>query len=1133
MAGLTSLIGQTVSHYRIIAKIGAGGMGEVYRAHDEQLDRDVALKVLPAGTLADEASRKLFRKEALALAKLNHPNIETVHEFSSQEGVDFLVMELISGLSLTQKLQEGSLPEGEIVRLGIQFAEGLAAAHEQGVVHRDLKPGNLMVTSGGRLKILDFGLARLIDTSADPDMTRSISQETMTVSGTVPYMAPEQLRGYPVDPRVDIYAAGVVLYEMATGKRAFSDTQPMRLIDSILHEVPSAPRAQNPRISPGLEAIIQRAMEKEPASRYQSAREILVMLEGLSLGTRPIMVPKRPKGALLATGGGVLLIVLLLGLGFGLNLGGLRERLLGRGSAEHRAPVSPSGPVRARPSVAVLAFKNVSGRPEEAWLSTWLPDMLTTELAAGEQVRTIPEENVAEMVINLSLPEKDSYGQETLRKIHSNLDADKVVVGSYGPLGRDQIRLDLWLQDAVRGETLAAFSEKGSKDDLDDLISRAGVKLRAKLGVVSVSEDAIAAAKAMLPSNPDAARLYAEGLTKLRSFDNVAACDLLQRAIAAAPNFALAHSALARAWKGLGYDVKAQEEAKKAFDLSTTLGREERLSVEGQYREMAFEWDKVVEIYRTLFQFFPDNLNYGLLLANAETRGGKGKDAIATVESLRKLPPPAGEDAQIDLAGANASHSLGDFKQAESFAIKAAEKARATGARLVVARALYLQSSASENLGQAKDATTASDEARAIYAAAGDRIGVASTLEVKGEVLEAQSDLSGAIASYNQELAIAREVGDKRAEASALNNLASLLDQQGDSAGAKKMYAQALATFHEIGDKNNSATTLLNMGTVLQDDGDLAGAKSAYEHALSIFREVNDKNGIALVLSNLATDLDALADFPSAKKLLEQALAIDMEDGRRAPSGDKLIDLGDLLQDQGDLRGSAKRYHDGLDLSRSTGDKSMAAYALFGLGNLAVTSADFAGAKQYFDEALALRNELGERSNIGATRIAIARAAMEEGHIDQAVASLRELRATAQKGKEGDNEVVVASLLASALLAQGKVADAQHELDRISATAQKTQALSARLDFALARGRVAAGSGNASSALSILNSVLAMSRKTGFIKYELESELALNELAWKSTHSLASREKLMKLEADANGRGFHLVALQAASALGR
>src|SRR5271169_3570660 len=194
MVDSSSLIGRAISHYRIIEKIGAGGMGEVYRAHDEQLDRDVAVKVLPPGTLSDEAARKQFRKEALALAKLNHPNIETIHEFGTQDGLDFLAMELIAGSSLKQKVSQGPLQETETVRLGMQLAEGLAAAHGQGVVHRDLKPANLMLTPDGRLKILDFGLAKLAP-PAKPESDADTESETRTGAGTLPYMSPEQLQG--------------------------------------------------------------------------------------------------------------------------------------------------------------------------------------------------------------------------------------------------------------------------------------------------------------------------------------------------------------------------------------------------------------------------------------------------------------------------------------------------------------------------------------------------------------------------------------------------------------------------------------------------------------------------------------------------------------------------------------------------------------------------------------------------------------------------------------------------------------------------------------------------------------------------------------------------------------------------
>src|SRR2546426_6436811 len=208
------LVGQVLGHYRIIEQIGAGGMGIVYRAHDEQLDRDVALKVLFAGMLADESARKRFRKEALALAKLNHPNIETVFEFGNDDGVDFLVTEYIPGITLDAKLAAGPLAETEVVRLGTQLAEGLAAAHEQGGIYRDLKPGNLRLTPDGRLKILDFGLARLVEPEGGIAITASLTQSQVT--GTLPYMAPEQLRDERVDARSDIWAAGTVLYEMST-----------------------------------------------------------------------------------------------------------------------------------------------------------------------------------------------------------------------------------------------------------------------------------------------------------------------------------------------------------------------------------------------------------------------------------------------------------------------------------------------------------------------------------------------------------------------------------------------------------------------------------------------------------------------------------------------------------------------------------------------------------------------------------------------------------------------------------------------------------------------------------------------------------------------------------------------------
>jgi hypothetical protein len=256
-------------------------MGVVYQARDERLEREVALKVLPVGTLADETARKRFRKEALALSQLNHPNIATVHDSDTREGVDFLVMELIPGATLAERLAVGPLTEKEISRLGGQLAQGLAAAHEQGVVHRDLKPGNVRVTPDGRLKILDFGLATLRRPVGESASTVTAG-ETGVMAGTLPYMAPEQLRGEKADARSDIYAAGVALYEMTTGRRPFSESSGPQLVAAILQQTPPAPSALSKKVSPALELIILKALDKEPERRYQSARELAVDLERLT-----------------------------------------------------------------------------------------------------------------------------------------------------------------------------------------------------------------------------------------------------------------------------------------------------------------------------------------------------------------------------------------------------------------------------------------------------------------------------------------------------------------------------------------------------------------------------------------------------------------------------------------------------------------------------------------------------------------------------------------------------------------------------------------------------------------------------------------------------------------------------------
>ena len=275
------LVGERLGHYHILEKIGAGGMGEVYRARDEHLDREVAIKVLPEGTLANEEARHNFRREALTLSKLNHPSIATIHDFDCQTGTDFLVTEYVPGTSLSEQLIKGTLAEDKILHLGTQLAEGMAAAHGQGIVHRDLKPSNLRIVADGRLKILDFGLARPLTAAAQTSSTDSNS-DIPALAGTLAYMSPEQLRGEVTDVRGDIYSMGVVLYEMATGHRPFEAAITTTLVDAILHITAVPPGRLRPDLSPRLEQIIVKCLEKEPGHRYQSALELLTDLRRAS-----------------------------------------------------------------------------------------------------------------------------------------------------------------------------------------------------------------------------------------------------------------------------------------------------------------------------------------------------------------------------------------------------------------------------------------------------------------------------------------------------------------------------------------------------------------------------------------------------------------------------------------------------------------------------------------------------------------------------------------------------------------------------------------------------------------------------------------------------------------------------------
>jgi serine/threonine protein kinase len=280
------LTGRTVDHYSIVALIATGGQAQVYRGRDERLHRDVAIKVLMPARNGDSAPRGSLIAEARALSLLNHPHVAGIYDYVTQGRRDFIVMEFVPGATLRDVLSGGPLPSWEVVRLSAQMVRGLAAAHAASIVHRDIKPSNLKITSSGELKILDFGVSTVMPSGAVADNGTRTPSRITTLGGTVPYMAPEQLRGDPADERSDIFSVGVVMYEMATGYRAFPQHNLAALIEAIQHQEPAPPTMVNPHLPIAIERVVAKAMHKDPASRYQSAVELAETLEALAAPVR-------------------------------------------------------------------------------------------------------------------------------------------------------------------------------------------------------------------------------------------------------------------------------------------------------------------------------------------------------------------------------------------------------------------------------------------------------------------------------------------------------------------------------------------------------------------------------------------------------------------------------------------------------------------------------------------------------------------------------------------------------------------------------------------------------------------------------------------------------------------------------
>jgi serine/threonine protein kinase/tetratricopeptide (TPR) repeat protein len=611
------LVGTTISHYRVIQRLGAGGMGVVYRAHDERLRRDVALKILPAHRIASDMARDRFRNEAMALAKLNHPFIGTIYDFDSQNGVDFLVMECVSGTTLGSQLVSGPLPESEVLRLAIQIVSALEEAHEQGIVHRDLKPNNIMVTPKGQVKVLDFGLAKLLRPVTEGSTADELSVTVVAV-GTLPYMAPEQIRCEPADTRTDVYAAGTVLYEMATGQRPFRTKFAPALAADIQNQSPPPPRQLNPKISVGLEDLILKCLRKKPDDRYRSARELAVPLEQLKAASQALQLPHsrfftRRRVILLS----VIALVLLF--------------------FSMRRWIQPPRILADRGWILIADPENLS---QQQFFDKTLREGLTIALQQSRHLNVFPRTRMLETLARMKKTDLSRIDEALGREICQRENVHILLASTIRQSG-DRFQITVRALQAETSELLFVESEQFAReeelfDSVDDLAKR----VRKDLGEsTSSAKDGTLPLAKVTTRSLEALQLYSRGLDALFYGHTEDAQVLFQNALELDPDFAMAHRHLANVYLTAGNRAKEYEHLARAYRLRESVTDRERRLIEARYFQVQGRYEQAVTSLLALVNLYPEDPDAHYSLAQAYVASSDAANGEKHLRDVLRLNP--------------------------------------------------------------------------------------------------------------------------------------------------------------------------------------------------------------------------------------------------------------------------------------------------------------------------------------------------------------------------------------------------------------------------------------------------------------------------------------------------------------